>query len=138
VSVIWTALHAVGTPLLKALINPCLAREEMMAATPEAKVKAKVIKQLQAIGAYYFSPVTGGYGRSGVPDIVACINGRFIGIECKAGKGVTTALQEKNLEAIRQSGGKALVINEDTVDSLTALLRIMDVLNGKQTGTGDL
>jgi len=109
-----------------------------MAATPEAKVKAKVIKQLQAIGAYYFSPVTGGYGRSGVPDIVACINGRFIGIECKAGKGVTTALQEKNLEAIRQSGGKALVINEDTVDSLTALLRIMDVLNGKQTGTGDL
>ena len=102
-----------------------------MAATPESKVKAKVIKQLQAIGAYYFSPVTGGYGRSGVPDIVACINGRFIGIECKAGKGVTTALQEKNLEAIRQSGGKALVINEDTVDSLTALLRIMDVLNGK-------
>ena len=109
-----------------------------MAATPEAKVKAKVIKQLQVLGAYYFSPVTGGYGRSGVPDIVACINGRFIGIECKAGKGVTTALQEKNLEAIRHSGGKALVINEDTVDSLTALLRFMDVLNGKQTGTGDL
>jgi Holliday junction resolvase len=102
-----------------------------MAATPEAKVKAKVVKQLKELGAYYFSPVTGGYGRSGVPDIVVCINGRFVGIECKAGKGVTTALQEKNLEAIRQSGGKAFVLNEENVDSLTALLRIMGMLNEK-------
>ena len=102
-----------------------------MAATPEAKVKAKVVKQLKELGAYYFSPVTGGYGRSGVPDIVACINGRFVGIECKAGKGVTTALQDKNLEAIRQSGGKAFVLNEENVDSLTTLLRIMGMLNEK-------
>jgi Holliday junction resolvase len=102
-----------------------------MAATPEAKVKAKVVKQLQALGAYYFSPVTGGYGRSGVPDIVACINGRFVGIECKAGKGVTTALQDKNLEAIRQNGGKAFVLNEDNVDSLTAVLKVMGMLNEK-------
>jgi len=102
-----------------------------MAATPEAKVKAKVIKQLQALGAYYFSPVTGGYGRSGVPDIVACISGRFVGIECKAGKGVTTALQEKNIQAIKDNGGIALVINESNVDSLTALLKIMGMLNGK-------
>ena len=102
-----------------------------MAATPEAKVKAKVVKQLQALGAYYFSPVTGGYGRSGVPDIVACINGRFVGIECKAGKGVTTALQDKNLEAIRQNGGKSFVLNEDNVDSLTAVLKVMGMLNEK-------
>jgi hypothetical protein len=122
---------AVGTPLLKALSNPSLACENDMAATPEAKVKAKVVKQLKELGAYYFSPVTGGYGRSGVPDIVVCINGRFVGIECKAGKGVTTALQEKNLEAIRQSGGKAFVLNEENVDSLTALLRIMGMLNEK-------
>lgn len=102
-----------------------------MAATPEAKVKAKVVKQLKEIGAYYFSPVTGGYGRSGVPDIVACINGRFVGIECKAGKGTTTALQDKNLQAIKDSGGTALVINEQNVDSLTAILHIMDLRYAK-------
>ena len=33
--------------------------------TPEAKVKKKVIAQLKLMGAYYFYPVTGGYGRSG-------------------------------------------------------------------------
>lgn len=102
-----------------------------MAQTPEAKVKAQVIKQLKELGAYYFSPVTGGYGRSGVPDLVACINGRFVGIECKAAKGVTTALQDKNLAAIKESGGVALVINEDNVVSLTAIIKIMEIKHGK-------
>ena len=56
--------------------------------TPEAKVKKKVVAILNDHGAYYFYPVTGGYGRSGVPDIVACHGGRFIGIECKANGNV--------------------------------------------------
>lgn len=102
-----------------------------MAATPEAKVKARVIKQLKEMGVYYFSPVTGGYGRSGVPDIVACVGGKFVGIECKAGKGVTTALQEKNLAEIRLNGGTALVINEDNADSLSVILKIMDMKYAK-------
>lgn len=102
-----------------------------MASTPEAKVKARVVKQLKEMGVYYFSPVTGGYGRSGVPDIVACVGGRFVGIECKAGKGVTTALQEKNLAEIRLNGGTALIINEDNVDSLTTILKIMGLKHEK-------
>ena len=51
-----------------------------MAMTPEAKVKKKVVEQLKNLGAYYFYPVTGGYGASGVPDIVGCFEGRFFGI----------------------------------------------------------
>ena len=53
-----------------------------MAMTPEAKVKKVVVKHLKSMGAYYFYPVTGGYGGSGVPDIVACYDGKFFGIEC--------------------------------------------------------
>jgi hypothetical protein len=45
--------------------------------TPEAKVKRKVTEQLKSIGAYYFFPATGGYGKSGVPDIVGCYDGKF-------------------------------------------------------------
>ena len=48
-----------------------------MAMTPEAKVKKKVAEALKKLGVYYFYPVTGGYGRSGVPDIVGCYNGKF-------------------------------------------------------------
>jgi hypothetical protein len=47
-------------------------------ATPEAKVKAKAVAQLKALGAYYFYPVTGGYGSSGVPDIVVATTVRSL------------------------------------------------------------
>ncbi len=94
-----------------------------MAATPEKKVKQRAVAQLKAMGAYYFYPATGGFGSSGVPDIVCCLDGRFIGIECKAGKGKTTALQDKNLAAITAAGGLALVVNEENVDLLTQVLK---------------
>ena len=42
-----------------------------MAKTPEAKVKEKVVAKLKELKAYYFFPATGGYGKSGVPDIVS-------------------------------------------------------------------
>ncbi len=83
--------------------------------TPEAKVKKKIVAVLKEHGAYYFYPVTGGFGRSGVPDIIVCHRGRFIGIECKAGKNKPTPLQEKNLQDIEVAGGIAMVVNEDNI-----------------------
>jgi Holliday junction resolvase len=92
--------------------------------TPEAKVKKAVTSILKAHGAYYFYPVTGGFGRSGVPDIVACYKGRFIGIECKAGSNKPTALQKKNLNDIMKAGGFSLVINEGNVDALENVMTL--------------
>jgi Holliday junction resolvase len=91
--------------------------------TPEAKVKKVVVKHLKSMGAYYFYPVTGGYGGSGVPDIVACYDGKFFGIECKAGKNKPTPLQEKNLRDIRKAGGVAVVINEDNMNRVELILK---------------
>ena len=93
-----------------------------MAMTPEAKVKKVVAQQLREVKAYYFYPATGGYGKSGVPDIVGCYKGKFFGIECKAGKNKPTALQEKNLKDITESGGIALVVNEANMHNITKLL----------------
>lgn len=93
-----------------------------MADTPEVKVKKKVVAILKAAGAYYFYPVTGGFGGSGVPDIVGCYKGKFFGIECKAGKNKPTPLQAKNLDSIRAAGGIAMVINEDNIDDARHLL----------------
>jgi Holliday junction resolvase len=90
--------------------------------TPEARVKKKVTEILKAHGAYYFYPVTGGYGTSGVPDIIGCISGKFFGIECKAGKGKPTALQEKNLQQITDTGGIALVVNEQNISEVEHLM----------------
>jgi penicillin-binding protein-related factor A (putative recombinase) len=90
--------------------------------TPEAKVKKKVVQQLKLLDAYYFYPVTGGYGRSGVPDIVGCYKGKFFAIECKAGNNKPTPLQALNLEQIMLTGGIALVINEENVDLVYSTL----------------
>jgi len=86
-----------------------------VALTPEAKVKAKVRRVLDAGGIYYFMPAGSAYGRAGIPDIVGCCNKRFFAIECKAGKGKTTALQDNELRKIKEAGGIALVINEDNI-----------------------
>ena len=93
-----------------------------MANTPEKKVKDKVVKLLKQHGAYYFFPATYGMGRSGIPDVVCCHNGAFIGIECKAGKNTTTMLQDRELAAIEAAGGIVLVINEHNINEVEKLL----------------
>ena len=90
---------------------------------PEGKVKAQVKKVLDELGAYYFPPATGGYGRSGIPDIVGCIDGLFFGIECKAQGGKPTALQQREISRITDAGGIALVIDETNVGDLKNLLQ---------------
>ena len=92
--------------------------------TPEKKVKNKVVKLLQEVGAYHFYPVASGYGSAGIPDIVACIKGRFIGIECKANGGEPTALQEKNLETIMNTGGIAVLVDETGIELLKNMLSV--------------
>jgi Holliday junction resolvase len=91
--------------------------------TPEAKVKKKVKKILDDLGAYHFSPMTAGFGRSGVPDIIACYKGKFIGIECKSGDNKPTLLQLRNIDDIKRNQGLAIVINEANIESLLALVK---------------
>lgn len=93
-----------------------------MAMTPEAKVKKKIKETLDSMGAYFLQPIGTGYGSNGAPDIVACYKGFYIGIEAKAGKGKTTALQQFNLLRIKHNGGLALVINEINVSQLRELI----------------
>jgi Holliday junction resolvase len=90
--------------------------------TPEGKVKRKAIAELQKLGMYIFFPATGGFGRSGIPDIVCCYKGKFIGIECKANGKKPTALQQSNLEEIVNNGGIAIVIDETSVFNLKQII----------------
>jgi pantoate kinase len=93
-----------------------------MANTPEAKVKAKIKAILKAHNAYYAMPIGTGYGNSGVPDFLCCVNGKFVAIEAKAGKGEATALQLKNLGDINRAGGYTLIIRENNLEYLTNVI----------------
>lgn len=86
-----------------------------MAATPESKVKLKIKAILKEHDVYFAMPIGSAFGNSGVPDFLCCVNGGFLGIEAKAGKGKTTALQDKHLADIEKANGLTLVINEESL-----------------------
>ncbi len=96
-----------------------------MAATPESKTKSKIKEMLKEHGVYYAMPIGTGYGNSGVPDFLCCVNGQFLAIEAKAGKGTTTALQDKNLREIREAGGYGIVVNEEALPILKERITVM-------------
>jgi len=94
-----------------------------MANTPEAKVKTAVRKLLDTMGIYHFMPPANGFGRAGIPDIIGCMDGHFIAIECKAGKGKTTALQDRELNLILNAGGTVFIAREHNIPDLELLLK---------------
>jgi Holliday junction resolvase len=89
-----------------------------MAKTPEGEIKDQVRKILDEMNAYYFFPAANGYGRTGIPDVIACIGGHFVGIECKAGSKQPTALQQRELDNIEKAGGTGLLVNADNIEYL--------------------
>ena len=93
-----------------------------MAETPEWKVKRAVRLMLDKMGVYHFMPPANGFGRAGIPDIIGCMDGHFIAIECKAGKGTTTALQDRELNMILNAGGTTFIARETNIDDLRIVL----------------
>ena len=95
-----------------------------MATTPEGKVKAQCKKLLDSRGIWHFSPVSNGMGRHGIPDVICCWEGKFLGVEMKApGKRANvSALQEREINAIRLAKGLAIVV--DDVSQLEELLNV--------------
>lgn len=109
-----------------------------MALTPEKKVKNKCVTLIKAYGVYYFFPSMNGFGRSGVPDIICCANGKFLGVECKAGKNEPTDLQLLEMVKIRDAGGRTLVVNEDNLSELEELLQeLTNAKSGNEQGSAN-
>ena len=96
-------------------------------ATPESKVKDKVKKLLAEHGAYFFMPATHGFGSSGHPDVVACLRGMFIGIECKADGKKPTDLQVKRLGELSQARGYAVIVDLSGIPEFEELLSCLHV-----------
>ena len=82
-----------------------------MTALSEKAIENQIKKYLTSIGAYW-EKIHGGsiYQSSGIPDLIACVDGRFVGIEVKREKGNTTSkIQEYKLRKIKEAGGVAIV-----------------------------
>ena len=77
----------------------------------EAVIVRSIQRYLKALPRCFFWKEHGGmYGTAGIPDIIACIDGRFFGFEVKTQAGKPTALQEATIRKINDAGGTALVV----------------------------
>lgn len=82
--------------------------------TEEGHLKKQVKAYLKSIGAQYYMPVPGGFGKQSV-DFLCCINGRYVAIETKKpGKGATKR-QDIFLTEVQEAGGIGFCC--DTYDS---------------------
>ena len=75
----------------------------------EATIQKAILDLLKARGGYAVKVIQA--SKAGVPDILACYKGKFIGIEVKTPKtmGNTSELQKLNLKRIEEAMGKAIV-----------------------------
>ncbi len=83
----------------------------------ESDFSRELRKSLESRGGYFIKMVGGPFVTPGIPDIVGCFKGRFIGIECKQiktapkskkailWKNIFSDMQIKNLQRINETGG---------------------------------
>ena len=94
----------------------------------EKNFENKIKGFLKETGAWFIKYWAGAqYTKSGVPDILASINGYFVAIEVKGPNGKPSELQLHNINKIRDSGGFAFVLYPSGFDEFKRF-----VLNLKQ------
>lgn len=92
--------------------------------TPEGKVKAQMLKLLKQRNAWVL-PTLAGTAKKGVPDVLICYGGYFIGLEIKRPKGgKITRIQKLNLDHITQQGGLGVCAS-----SVEFLQRVLDQID---------
>ena len=67
----------------------------------------------------------GMYGTAGIPDIIACIGGRFVAFEVKTPTGQLTKLQEITIQKIKDAKGQAFKVT--SAAEVAAILKMMEV-----------
>ena len=72
---------------------------------PEKKLQDKAIDHLKDLGIYYLNLYGDGMSGKGKPDIIACINGRFVAFELKVGENDLQDDQKIHRLRIRRSNG---------------------------------
>lgn len=88
----------------------------------EKKVKAFLDEQ----GVWWLKTWSNGIQREGVPDLLICCNGYFLGVELKNETGHPSALQLWNIDQIRKAGGIAIVLYPDQFDEFKEFIEEMN------------
>ena len=88
----------------------------------ERDVVAAIKKYLASLGSdvFFWKEHGGPYSSAGIPDIICCYKGHFLGLEVKLPSGRLTELQKRAIEKINRAGGIACRV--ESVDDVRALI----------------
>ena len=96
----------------------------------ETPFKNKVEKWLTDNGHWYIKYWAGAkFTKEGIPDVLACINGKFYGMELKGTGGKPSVLQLLNLKKIREAGGIGVLLYPEHFDYFVAFVNGTDLGN---------
>ena len=70
----------------------------------------KIKSYLKSIGAYFIKTHGDRFSKVGTPDILACVNGKFVAVEVKGEKGKPSELQLYHIEQIQKAGGYGIIL----------------------------
>lgn len=88
----------------------------------EKNFENKIKKFLELQGCWYVKYFANGMTKAGIPDILACVNGYFVGIEVKASNGKPSPLQFYHQEEIRKAGGISIILYPENYDEFKVFI----------------
>ena len=100
----------------------------------ERDIVTAIRKYLASLGSdvFFWKEHGSVYGTNGVPDIICCYKGRFLGLECKRPGGRLTELQKRAIEQINRAGGFAC-----RVESVEDVKRVIARVDLERRDTND-
>lgn len=75
-------------------------------AKPESNLQKKCIEYLKTKDIYYINKYGDGRSGLGAPDLLTCINGRFVAFELKVGNNERSNAQDIHKIRIERNGGR--------------------------------
>jgi Holliday junction resolvase len=88
----------------------------------EKTFEMQVRKWLESKGCWVLKTISNGMQRAGIPDLLICCNGMFIGVELKTEKGKSSPLQEHELSEISKAGGRAFLLRPQGFETFKEII----------------
>lgn len=96
----------------------------------EKQFENKVKKFLEEQGCWFLKYWGGAaYTKAGIPDLLVCCNGHFLGVELKAPNGRPSPLQIYNLKKIDESGGYGILLYPKDFETFKGLIQALNESN---------
>lgn len=91
----------------------------------EKNFENRLKKFLEAENCWFVKFFANAYTKSGIPDLLVCCNGYFLGVEVKASNGKPSELQKRNIRKINECGGYGVILYPDQFEDFKKLIHYL-------------